>query len=289
MFSAILISPSGGYRQNICYANEGYIHISIDDVSLCLRNLLTYQYASIWDEPLFGFLYLLHNEYHAKFSLYIFLNDRWDLIKEQHKKELNTASNWLKFGLHSRDFSFSYTNTKYDDTKKDWNSFVKKVLSFTDNTNSIDRFPRLHNYSGSRESLCGMRDANYGPIGFLTADSDRPSYYLEHEIGDCEFYSDKDSDLCFKKTNMRGDWFTPRFSSEYNYKSPEHYSIYQELVLRNYKNIEWFCHEWQLYKKDKLNYKKMWLLDVCYYAAQYGIPFEFPETIYLQIKSKNKL
>ena len=52
--------------------DEYSIHISFDDVASCISNLSKNSYASLFDEPFFGWLKNLHDTYGAKFSLYIY-------------------------------------------------------------------------------------------------------------------------------------------------------------------------------------------------------------------------
>lgn len=260
------------------YTDENsYVHISIDDVSICLQNLLKSDYSSIWKEPLFDFLLLLHNNFGVKISLFIFEDDKWESINNCYKKELAGTSSWLKFGLHSRNSKYSYGSATYIEAKNDWNYFVEKIASVTSDVRSVDRFTRLHNYAGTVAALEGMRDATYGAVGFLAADDERKSYYLRNSVENGQCIFDLDTELYFIGTAMRGDWFTPRFSSEYRYPVPKKETIYKELSYREYKCKEFFCHEWQLYRKNTLTYKKMWLLDVCEYSLKNGIRFNYPE------------
>ena len=54
---------------------SSFMHISFDDVANCFKNLKNKSYDSLFDEPFFGWLRTLHNEYGAKFSLYAYYSD----------------------------------------------------------------------------------------------------------------------------------------------------------------------------------------------------------------------
>ena len=65
-------------------------------------------------------------------------------------------------------------------------------------------------FSGSEQALLGMRDADSGALGFLSADDDRLSYHFDesmmtHLYGNDRLVDD-DTDLVFISTDIRRDW-----------------------------------------------------------------------------------
>lgn len=265
------------------------MHISIDDVELSISKLADCRVDSIWDEPLFAELKRLHNEYGAVFSLYVF-EDTFSKIGNKYKHDLYDTANWLKFGLHSNgvDEEFNSDST-YEEGKAAWSSFVYDVTSATGTAESVDRIPRLHYYSGSRECLKGMRDAYNGSLGFLVADDDRMSYYLttteNNYLQKNDYLYDSQESLVYVKTDMRGDWFDKDFTSDNRYEAPKVNDVYQELVRRfssdKFKaQIEayiWFCHEWMIYDGESVNENMEWIEDVCRFATDNHIPFDYPQ------------
>lgn len=281
-------NTKGSYTKAID-ANQSYIHISLDDVNLSVENLADNKYECLWDEPLFCRLKEYHETYGAVFSLYVF-EDTFRQIGDGYQKDFFESADWLKIGLHSQSIDEIYDeSTDYQTGKTDWNQFVDTVSYITGTTKSIDRFPRLHYFSGSKECLQGMKDANTGAVGFLAADDDRMSYYLSAEensdIQINDSYYDDESELVFLKTDMRGDWFDDDFESENKYDSPKESGVSEELERRfsseDYKNIIdtyiWFCHEWQIYDGVSLNGNIKWVEDVCRFARDKKIPFDYPQ------------
>lgn len=269
---------------------ESFMHVSIDDVKISIMNLADNDYKSIWDEPLFNELYSLHNDYGAQFSLYVYLNDPFQKIGDTYQTELYDASEWLKFGLHSADEESKYDNTStYQDGNDDWSTFADMIISFTGTDDSIDRIPRLHYFSGSKDCLIGMKDAEYGALGFLSADDSRISYYLTDKeteyLWNHDFVFHPEENLVFISTDMRGDWFNDNFSTENQYDKPDKKSVYKELEDRfsdgDYKERTgtyiWFCHEWQFHNGSELNKNKKWIEDACQFANDYGLRFDYPQ------------
>lgn len=274
---------------NITNVESKYIHISFDDISKSINNLASNDYSSVWDEPFFGFLKELHEKYNAKFSLYLFFDCNIDKCGGRYQNQLNVTSSWLKFGLHAESTDSSFKNGSYAQGLNDWNKFVKNVIAFTGSSDSVDRVPRLQGFSGSKDCLLGMRDAQEGALGFLTADDSRDSYYLTDEqiksVKTSDYYKDVQTDLCFVATDMRGDWFDGDFTSDYDYDKPTESDVYSELACR-FSNSEydsqtgayiWFCHEWSIYDGKKLNKNKKRLEDVCRFAQDYNISFDYPQ------------
>ena len=134
-----------------------------------------------------------------------------------------------------------------------------------------------------------MKDAVLGAVGFLTADDDRISYYFSIEknsnIQTNDIYNDDETGLVFLKTDMRGDWFDDDFETKNSYARPEKTGVYEKLErrfsLEDYKNqikaFIWFCHEWRIYDGVSVNDKIKWIEDVCRFAEDYTIPFDYPQ------------
>ena len=280
---------TGCHKNGIQKSETTYIHISLDDVELSISNLANSRVISIWDEPLFAELKRLHNEYGAVFSLYVF-EDTFSKIESKYACDLYDTADWLKFGFHSSTITEKLgSDSTYEEGKEEWNSFVQDVTRVTGTAESIDKIPRLHYYSGSKECLDGMRDSDNGALGFLAADDDRISYYLTTEENeylqknDC-FYDSQES-LVFLKTDMRGDWFDRSFSSENHYDAPKFNDVYKELERRfssdlfnrQTESYIWFCHEQKIYDGKSLNENIVWIEDVCRFAKDNSISFDYPQ------------
>lgn len=284
--------------------NGNFIHLSIDDATYCIENLINKSYTSLWNEPLFGYLKELHDTYGAKFSLYVFV-DTFKNMPEKYKSDFQSAKGWLKFGIHATNSTARFNKQpdtigelkrySYDGSKKLWESFCEKVMSVCGSADFIDRMPRLHYYSASISVLLGFKDARYGAFGFLGADDDRPdNYFIKGSGKALEYFEampdsiyNNDLGLTIYPTDFRADWFDPTFTSDYNYHEPTKSNVYDELVYRNslpeyadtFKSLIWFAHEWRFYDGTDLNAYKSWFEDTCKFAKDYGYRFDFAENV----------
>jgi hypothetical protein len=279
---------------------EKYMHISFDDVEICLNNLINNTYNSLFEEPFFAFLKTLHDTYDAKFSLYVFLNT-WVLMPLTYAQEFTLNSNWLKIGLHSTSSSETYKEKTRAEGMQDWNTFVNATLEVCGSADCIDRCPRLNYFEGSPNAIAGMQSANYGAVGLLSADDDRPANYFLSKA-QREYLYNKDSltdeytNIVFIRTDMRGDWFNPSFSTTYNYHIPTQNTVYEELEYRYTQNefletnnsLIWFTHEWQIYNGATINSYGQWVIDACKFSKDYRIPCSYPQ-LYIRYKENSVL
>lgn len=264
------------------------IHISFDDVANCFANLKNKSYKSLYDEPFFGWLRNLHDQYGAKFSLYAYNTDLQG-VPGTYAAEFAAASDWLKIGLHADHSGNSTGFSTYDQGKAAWNTFVGYVKTITGTTDSIDRMPRLHYYAGSQAALEGMQDAECGALGFLAADDNRNSYYFSSAVSEGLYNSnhitDLNNGLVFLNTDMRGDWFKAGWTTENQYRQPIKATVYEELEYRYGASaydamLGWcvfFSHEWQFYDGTTLGEGRAWTEDACRFAFDQGIAFGYPQ------------
>jgi hypothetical protein len=268
---------------------HGYLHLSFDDVSSCIQNLAKNNYESAFDEPFLALLYSLNQEYGARFSLYCFTSD---LVKvpNSYADELFAAREWLKFGLHADNTSSSFKDYSYEGAKASWNEFVKQITRITGSYLSVDRMPRLHTFAGCEAALLGMRDANYGALGFISADDSRLSYYFTDENMEYLYthnhITDFKNGLTFVATDIRIDWFYKGFTSANNYRAPTKSSLYDELYERfsnpDYANTSEamiiFVHEWQIYNGTSLNEERAgFVSEACEFARDFELRFSYPQ------------
>lgn len=279
---------------------NSYIHISIDDVMYCIKNLSSENPASLFSEPLFALLKQLHDKYGAVFSLYVYnlQNSGFLNMPTKYQQEFIDNSDWLKIGFHI------YADGQIGDMTKataisNYNDFVTGAFKLCGGINSIDRIPRLNYYSGGLAACQGLRDANCGIIGLLTADDSRTSYYLTQAQADYirgnGILYDTTNGLVFLDTALRLDWFVSGFTSAYQYDEPTEDNPYDELVLRYgsaergklFSNLVVFLHEWQVYNASyQVNTAmKNMIEQVCRFGQDYGYDFEFPMNRVLNITS----
>ena len=266
--------------ENIYNINEDYfIHISFDDVLTCISNLTKNNYTNLFDEPFFGWLKDLHDNYDAKFSLYIYDLTTLSSVPTTYKQDFFNARHWLKFGLHSKQAGYNYSDDTYDNAKKDWNSLVSNILRITGSYQSIDRIPRLHNFAGNINVVKGMKDAACGIKGFLGADDSRISYHLTTEQNNIlkteSTYLDTENGIIILKTNYRGEWLNNvdgMYDKMTTFLSDASY-------VNSFKPFVWFTHEPYVYKSTGLTEYKKNVEDVCKFAYDNNISFAYPQNI----------
>ena len=269
--------------------NGGFVHLSFDDTSLCFINLASKNYQSLFDEPFLAWLWQLHETYGAKFSLYCFTSDL-KKVPSDYASEFFNARDWLKIGLHADTSSSNFSNYDYATAKTSWNDFANEVVRITGSYLNIDRMPRLHMFAGSENALKGMRDGNYGALGFISTDDSRLPYYLDASTAEYLYSHDHMNDhvngLTFVATDIRADWFISGFTSQNTYRQPTFSNMYDELNHR-FSNLTYansstaliiFIHEWQFYNGSTLNSSRTaYIEDACRFAAERNIRFSYPQ------------
>ena len=182
------------------------IHFSVDDSIEMFRDITINNYNSLFESQYFLFFKQLNNKYNAHISLYVFLEHNGFNIKNttnKFKKEFTDNCNWLKIGFHGFNENSRYNTTKQN-IKKDYKLFLKYVKKFAGNCDIIDKFPRIHYFSGNLKNILKIK--NYIK-GLLTADDDRDNYYLKKNqnifLNKQYIYKDIKNDITFIKTNLR--------------------------------------------------------------------------------------
>lgn len=271
-------------------SNNSFLHISFDDVSLCLNNLSNNSFNSVFDEPFFNMLKGLHDRYNTVFSLYVWKISELSNIPAKYKKEFTDNSDWLKFGFHALT-SGSLSDASYETALNEYNSFVNTIYEKCGGINSIDRMPRLNYFGGSLDACMALCDAECGCVGFLNTDELRNAYYLNSDVlsylRNHSKYSDIKNGIQFMSTVMRLDWFVSGFSSDYEYNTPVKDNPYDELVYRYndpvfadlYHNLIVFTHEWQTYNSDYTLINDMVdrIEQVCKFGYDYNYDNDYPQ------------
>lgn len=287
-----------------------FIHISFDDVTTSIQNLVSNKatYTSLFDEPFFAFLKSLHEEYGARFSLYVFA-DTFANLDDTYAVDFANAKDWIKIGIHAPSSSTSFrfgsgrssasTPADYNLLSRSavisiWEDFVDHVKLVTGSYDSVDRMPRLHYFAAPLSVCRAMQRAKCGALGFLSADDDRgynywyeqqSVYQAEYAVRPDTIY-DEVTDCVLVPTDFRGEWMDPGFTPTGNYDPPTEDTVYAELVKRNgmakyqdtFQSLIWFTHEWQIYNGSVINDSKaQWVIDACQFAIDYGYDFDYPQ------------
>lgn len=82
------------------------VHLSIDDVSICMKELTndSSEYNSIFEQSFLKKLKVIHDFTDAKFTCYVYEQDGKYHINDFpviYKDEFKNNSDWLKFGFHA--------------------------------------------------------------------------------------------------------------------------------------------------------------------------------------------
>ena len=167
-------------------ARHGALHLSVDDVTACLRELVEGDHAAPWTQSTFAYLRELHERAGVVVSLFAFLEDgAWRLedVPTRHRVAFEGSSSWLRFGFHGLDAATAYGagGAPVADARDHYGRFVAAVRGFA-GPNAIDRLPRVHRFLGRLGAVRAWRDAADGVVGLLTADDDRVEVY--HLDGD---------------------------------------------------------------------------------------------------------
>ncbi len=242
---------------------DGQIHFSIDDVIDIFLDLAKnqHQYDSIFDNSTLDFLRTCHMDYGAKFVLYCFYeSDDFNLsmVPDKYRSEFLENSDWLNFGFH-------YINSEKPNEESakhilsDYQKLTNELIRVTGSTNKI---LRLSYFMGNYDVINSLK--KQGVKGFLTADDERLSYYLNEEesefINNNDIYIDKDNGIKFISTDIRLE----------KVKDKKLYSELIDICLNEQQNqiIAVFTHEYAL---DENMQKK--IKTVCEFANHLGYSF----------------
>lgn len=137
---------------------EKSTHISVDDVTIALQRLSSHSFPSVFDEPFFKYINLLHRLFGLKITLYVYAkHGDWSLAEmpDTYSVELANASDWLKFGFHAvseeqkRDVVLPNFEEQY--------RFVTQQIQRFAGDASIAHILRLHNWFYPNEYMAVLK------------------------------------------------------------------------------------------------------------------------------------
>lgn len=113
----------------------------IDDIIWTLRDLTRTKPASLFDVPFMKMLKEGHDRYGMKVQLNLFYRtdfyygeDEFTLseVPDTYKSEFESASDWLRFGFHSKQEypDYPYINASYEDVKINIDRTIREVTRF---------------------------------------------------------------------------------------------------------------------------------------------------------------
>lgn len=133
-------------------------HISVDDVAIALQRLSSHGYTSVFEEPFFYYIRLLHRLFGLKITLYVYAkHGDWLLadIPDTYRCELESAADWLKFGFHavSEEQKRGAVLTNFEEQYR----FVTQQLRRFAGEASIAHILRLHNWFYPQEYMAVLK------------------------------------------------------------------------------------------------------------------------------------
>lgn len=225
-----------------------YMHISFDDVYLCLKDITDKEdiYTSVFENSMLADLKKLHDNYGAVFTLNCFTEaNSFDIenLPDKFQAELSGNSDWLKFSFHAQDANAKYTSDDADSIISQYNKFTSAILNAAGTADSIDRVVRLGYFTGSLENVKALQNCEYGIIGILTADDDRETnYYLNsatrNRLASCNKLYDADNDVYMLKSQTRLERI------ETGRDRREQFAKFHEMEVDGINMLEIFTHEW---------------------------------------------
>ncbi len=257
--SATVSGNMAVYTPTALMKNIEFMHFSFDDGYKCFDNLKNNTYDSLFDEPFFGWMKEMHDEYGAIFSVYAFNENLAAFAASanatKYQSEFQAAKDWLKIGLHSplNDQNANFgtdKGTTYSTIEagyEQWTKMLTSVMTVTGDKDCIDLFPRLHNFAGTENAINGMiaagrkfaentadetdTAADYTPVGFLASDDGRVSYYLDSTTSQWLYANDHMTD-----TGKNVQFITTDIRAEYFSTAPSKFTksnMYDELVWQH--------------------------------------------------------
>jgi hypothetical protein len=185
---------------NLSENSSRYIHFSIDDVSASLKDINTNKssYSSLFDNPLFQDIKILHKKYNACFTLYLFgMSKLFDVsyFTPKFDNELVDNSDWLKFGYHGIDDFFNENDSFF----AGYDKFIKRFESVPQ---LLTDTLRIHRWNLTQEAVSKLKET--GIKCLLTADRKIKSYDLTQEQADELYMRDvRYNGILYKKTDLR--------------------------------------------------------------------------------------
>lgn len=230
------------------------VHISFDDVFLCLKDLKdTVRYKSIYQQPFFKSLKEFHDEYGAVFTLYVYEVADDFIITEvptKYKAEFIENSSWMKFGYHALKPCF-----EEEEQSKEFErslTVVNNSINHWAGKLSLGSCLRLHYYYADNDMVSALKKHKiYHLLG--ADDKGRKSYNLNQLQSD-SLYNKRayiyDS-INFYKTDIRIERMN--------------YIPFELFYLQNKDTITLFSHEWAMvgrrnvFNRMKLKSSMRWL------------------------------
>lgn len=189
------------------------VHLSFDDVSFALYDLKTNEPESIFDNAFFAQLKAWHDEFGVCITCNCFNGlttiAGYDIAEmpSTWAEELVGAKDWLRFAFHGKDEATVYSTAT--SAAEDYAKFVQGIYAMTGDYDCIDTATRTQSFTGTKEQIEALKNAEHGVTILFTADDDRNSYFFDSEITKTingrGKYIDYETNMLFVRTMPRLD------------------------------------------------------------------------------------
>jgi hypothetical protein len=196
--------------------NDRVYHCALDDTIDVLEeiNERADQIQSIFDVEVMAQIKVFHEQYGAKFSLYLFYEKMGGFnlsqMTDKFIDEWQSNSDWLRLSFHSKTKHpkiteyYLYDERDYQTAKNDFEMIKKEILRFA-GEKSWDNYPRTHFWSGNRETVRAWRDC--GVDGMFFSYPGFSALYFDDEqlkaLWEKDYWFDPDTQMLFIATNVK--------------------------------------------------------------------------------------
>ena len=189
------------------------VHLSFDDVSYALYDLKINSPESVFDNAFFAQLKAWHDEFGIRITCNCFNSlttvTGYDItdMPSIWASEFVAVKDWLRFAFHGKDEVTVYSTAT--SAADDYAKFVQGIYTMTGDYDCIDTATRTQSFTGTKDQIKALRDAEHGLKILFTADDNRNSYFFDGEITDIinkrGKYIDFETGMLFVRTMPRFD------------------------------------------------------------------------------------
>ena len=190
-----------------------------------MQRLSECNYNSVYEDPFFRYLYVLHKMFGMKVSLYLYVrHNGWTLadVPDRYKHEFEETCDWLKFGFHAVS-----EEQKRNEVMHNWKESIRfyqdQVKRFA-GEQSLSTIIRLHYWYYPQEYIAILKQIGVRTVLVRKDDKGKELYGIPAWRTDVQIEKDK--------------YIARRIWIDYNFQEP--------LVV--------FSHEWALTWKRKIKF-----------------------------------
>jgi len=196
-------------------------HCGLDDTIDLLEEITrkSNSLRSIFDVEVLAVLRQFHEEYGAKFSLYLFYEKLGGFnlseMTDKFRSEWQRNSDWLRLSFHARtkkpgvvDY-YLYDEADYQTAYADFQLIKAEILRFA-GPEAWDNYPRTHFWSGTKDAVRAWKDC--GIEGLFLSCPEFPMLYFNQsrleKLWNCDYWYDDEMGMLYITTNVKLPYMT---------------------------------------------------------------------------------